>query len=308
MIGRSSTSLAGRLAVRTTACLGAGALAAASLVVVGSGTAAAAAPLLKSANVPSYAGALENNRSFTLYLLSNEKGGKLHCTGSCLATWTPLIVKSNVKTIAVPKNVKGKIGFVKRTATTKQVTFNTYPVYTYTGDTGPNQSTGQDVTSNGGIWHLLHAAAKTAGSTSYLPMLNTTNVGTTYTGVLANAGGRTLYVLSAEAGGTLHCTGACMSTWPPLLVPSSATAASVTLGNGVQGTIGFVTRGAMKQVTFNTYPVYTYTGDTGPSESCGESVTADGGVWTLTTAGATTATGTPVHPVGTGGCGTGYGY
>jgi predicted lipoprotein with Yx(FWY)xxD motif len=308
MTERSSPSTIGRQAVRATACLGAGALAAASLLLAGSGLAGAAAPLLKSANVPGYAGALENSKSFTLYLLSNEKGAKLRCTGSCLATWLPLDVKSTVTKISVPKNVKGKIGFVKRTATTKQVTFNTYPVYTYTGDTGPNQSMGQDVTSNGGIWHLVHAAAKSAGATSYLPMLNTTNVSTNYAGVLANAGGRTLYVLSAEKGGTLHCTGACLSTWPPLLVGSTATPAAVSLGNGVKGTIGFVARGSMKQVTFNTYPVYTYTGDTGPSQSCGENVSADGGTWTLTSAGATSVTGTPVAPVGTGGCGSGYGY
>lgn len=304
MTVRSSTSRTHRLAVRTTACLGAGALAAASLVLAGAGSAAAATPLLKAANVPSYAGALESGSSFTMYLLSNERGAKLHCTGTCLSTWKPLVVKSSVKTIKVATSVKGKIGFVKRTSATKQVTVNTYPVYTYLGDSGPNQSNGQDVTSNGGTWHLVRAGAKAPGATPYLPALNTTNVGATYKGVLANTHTRSLYVLSAEKGGTLHCTGSCVTIWPPLLVSSSTT--SVTLGNGVKGTIGFITRGSMKQVTYNTYPVYTYSGDSSPSQSCGENVMADGGTWTLASAGATTATATPVPPVGAGGCGIGY--
>ncbi|HEV3212701.1 MAG TPA: hypothetical protein VGZ03_04820 [Acidimicrobiales bacterium] len=305
-----ATTLAGRLAVRTTACLGAGALAAAaSLVLAGVGPAGASAPLLKSGSVPSYAGALENNKSFTLYVLSNERGAKLHCTGACLGTWRPLLVKSSVRQVTVAKGVAGKVGFVKRSSATKQVTFNSYPVYTYTGDTGASQSTGQDVTSNGGTWHLVHASAKSSGASPYLPMLNTTNAAnasTVYKGVLSNAAGRTLYVLSAENGGTLHCTGACVGIWPPLLVPNSTT--SITLGNGVKGTIGFVTRGSAKQVTFNTYPVYTYSGDTGASQSCGEGIKADGGTWTLTSAGATTASATQVPPVGAGGCPTGYGY
>jgi len=304
MNARSSTTRASRLVARAAVSVGVGSLAAASLALAGAGPAGAAGPLLKSANIPAYAGVLENSTSFSLYVLSNEKGAKLHCTGSCLSTWKPLVVKSSVKSVTVARTVKGRIGFVKRTIKTKQVTFNTYPVYTYVGDTGPNQSMGQDVTSNGGIWHLVHAAAKSLGATPYLPALNSTNVATTYKGVLANTSLHSLYVLSAEKGGTLHCTGSCVSIWPPLLVPNSTT--SVPLSAGVKGTIGFVIRGSMKQVTFNTYPVYTYSGDSGPSQSCGENIAADGGTWTLASATATAASATPVSPVAGGGCGAGW--
>lgn len=304
MTNRSSTTRVGRLVTRAAACVGVGALGAASLALADAGPAGAAAPLLKSANIPAYAGVLESSSSFSLYLLSNEKGAKLHCTGSCLSTWKPLVVKASVKSVAVAATVKGKIGFVKRTSKTKQVTFNTYPVYSYLGDTGPNQSMGQDVTSNGGTWHLVHATAKSLGATPYLPTLNSTNVAATYKGVLANASLHSLYVLSAEKGGKLHCTGSCPTIWPPLLVPNATT--SVPLGAGVKGTIGFVSRGSMKQVTFNTYPVYTYSGDSGPRQSCGENIAADGGTWTLASATATAASATPVSPVGSGGCGAGW--
>lgn len=304
MTVRTPTRLASRLARRTTACLGAAALAATSFVLAGAVPAGAAAPLLKSANISNFHGILENSHSYSMYTLSNEKGAKLHCTGSCLASWFPLKVKSSVKAITVAKTVKGKIAFVKRSSTLKQVTFNSFPIYTYIGDT-PNQSNGEGITSNGGVWHLVHASAKSPGATPFAPVLNKANT-YYYANVLATNSSASLYVLSVEKGASLKCTGSCLTTWPPLLVPSSAS--SVSMAPGVKGAIGFVTRGAMKQVTFNTYPVYTYSGDSSPNQSCGENVPAFGGRWTLASASATTAAATPVPPVGSGGCYTGGRY
>lgn len=302
----SSATRPSRLAVRAAACLGAGALAATSLVLSAADPAAAATPFLKSANVPNYARVLENGASRSLYVLSTEKGAKVHCTAACAATWIPLVVRSSVKKVSVARSVKGTIGFVRRTAKTKQVTFNTYPVYTYTGDSGPSQSNGEGVAADGGVWHLVHAAATFAGSTPFATILGAANIpATTYKGVLVNGSSRSLYVLSAEKGTSIKCTGGCLTTWPPLLVAASTT--SVSLSAGVDGTIGFVPRGSMKQVTFNSYPVYTYSGDLGATESCGQGIVADGGTWTLTDASATTAAATQVATA-TGGCGVNYGY
>src|SRR5438093_6114640 len=77
---------------------------------------------------------------------------------------------------------------------------------------------------------------------------------------LINAQGRTLYMLTADQGGKVTCTGSsCTSVWPPLLVP---TGGSVAAGTGVTssklGTIK-TPSGAM-QVTYNKWPLYTYSG------------------------------------------------
>ena len=304
MIDRSPRSTTPRihwLALRAGAVAGAATLAATSLAVAGVGPAAAASPLLKSAGIPNYARVLENGASRSLYVLSTERGAKVHCTAACASTWHPLVVRSTVKSVSVGAMVKGKVGFVKRTATTKQVTFNSYPLYTYTGDAGPSRSSGEAVAADGGVWHLVHASAATAGGTPYAPILNSANVpATTYKGVLANSSSRSLYVLSAEQGTSIHCAASCLTTWPPLLVTSSTT--SIAIAAGVKGTIGFVTRGSMKQVTFNSFPVYTYSGDTAPSQACGQGIAADGGTWTLASAAATSAGSTPVA-TGSGGCG-----
>ncbi len=290
-----------RRARRLATCLGVAALVATPLVVVGQGSAGAAAPVLKSANVPSYPAVVENSTSHTLYILSTEKGAKLHCTSSaCLAAWHPLEVKSSVKKVAVASAVKGKVGFVKRSATMKQVTLNTYPLYTFSGDKGANEATGEAVAADGGTWHLVHAAAKTAATTADNPALIAANI-PAYNGILENTSARSLYILSTEKGATLKCTSSsCLQTWPPLLVPTATT--SVTFGAGVKGTIGFVTRSATeKQVTYNSYPVYTFSNDTGPNQSSGQGVAADGGTWTLVTASATTAAATPVSGGSSGG-------
>jgi predicted lipoprotein with Yx(FWY)xxD motif len=149
-------------------CLGAVAITASVVVLAPMLSASGAtAPVMKSANVSGFPGALVNHSSRSLYILSAEKGAKLKCKADCLATWPPLLVKTSVKTVALGANVKGKIGFVARSSTMKQVTFNSYPVYTYQGDTGTLQSNGEGITADGGTWTLVKAKASSPSSTPF---------------------------------------------------------------------------------------------------------------------------------------------
>jgi predicted lipoprotein with Yx(FWY)xxD motif len=258
---------------------------------------ATTSPFLQSTNVKGYAGTLANGTGRTLYVLSTEKNATVHCVRHCLTTWPPLLVKSSTKSVTLGSGVKGKIGFVKRSSTKKQVTFNSYPVYIYSGDSGAKQSNGEGIHADGGTWTMVHASATAASATPYARIRPTLQSSNTYyySDVLANSNAYSLYLLSTEKGGTLNCTGTCTSTWLPLEVTSNMK--PVSIGPGVDGTIGFVSRGAsLYQVTFNSYPVYRYTGDTGATESTGEGVVQFGGTWYLLNATATTAAATPVAP------------
>ena len=63
-----------------------------------------------------------------------------------------------------------------------------------------------------------------------------------YGEVLTNSAGYSLYVLSTESKGKLHCTSSsCLGGWPPLLVAKNA---MITAGSGVKGKISHVTRGS----------------------------------------------------------------
>ena len=256
-----------------------------------------AASQLQSVTAGPYRGMLANSKAVSLYVLSAESAGKLHCTAAlCLKAWPPLLVRSATKSVSLGKGVKGRTGFLRRSSTMKQVTFNGYPVYRFSGDTGARQSNGEGIVADGGTWTLASASATTTVSTPVKPKALLLSVGASpYVNVLGTAGSLSLYALSNESAGKLHCTGACLPIWPPLVVPTAIT--SVSLGAGVKGTIGFVTRTASsKQVTFNGFPVYVYSGDGGPGQSSGEGIVADGGTWELVSAAATTTGTTQIPP------------
>jgi predicted lipoprotein with Yx(FWY)xxD motif len=122
-------------------------------------------PPLNKANAGGYSGILVSSTHRSLYVLSVESGGHIRCRAACLSFWPPMIVKSSVTTVKIGNGVKGKIGFVRRSATTKQVTFNGFPVYWFSGDSGPNQVNGQGISLDGGMWSLVHAGSSSARST-----------------------------------------------------------------------------------------------------------------------------------------------
>jgi predicted lipoprotein with Yx(FWY)xxD motif len=126
---------------------------------------------LKAGNVSGFGEILTNAHGFSLYGLSDEFGGKLACTGECLKFWPPVLVSKSATKVSLGAGVTGEIGFVARSATTKQVTFDGYPLYTFVKDSGPGQKHGEGVVAFGGTWGLLRASslilpAKAAAATS----------------------------------------------------------------------------------------------------------------------------------------------
>src|SRR5947207_10301730 len=99
--------------------------------------------------------------------------------------------------------------------------------------------------------------------------------------VLVNRAGLTLYSLSAETKGRFVCTGACVSTWHPLLIrrgrkPSGAhSLATIRRPNG------------QTQVTYRGKPLYTFSGDHKRGDANGEGF-RDVGVWHAAVAGTST--------------------
>jgi predicted lipoprotein with Yx(FWY)xxD motif len=90
--------------------------------------------------------------------------------------------------------------------------------------------------------------------------------------ILTTMKGKTLYSLSAETKGRFICTGACLASWKPLVVPA-----------GVKPT-GPVALGTRKrpdgrtQVTYKGLPLYSFNGDTKPGEANGQGL-KDVGTW-----------------------------
>jgi predicted lipoprotein with Yx(FWY)xxD motif len=98
--------------------------------------------------------------------------------------------------------------------------------------------------------------------------------------VLVNGSGMTLYHYTKDSSGTVTCTGSCAKIWPPLTLPKGRS--KTTGGSGVMGSFGTASNpaGGSAVVTYNGWPLYTYSGDKSSSEANGQGLL---GVWFVAT-------------------------
>jgi predicted lipoprotein with Yx(FWY)xxD motif len=106
---------------------------------------------------------LDNGQGRTLYVFQADTGTKSNCSGACAANWPPL-------TSANPTVGKGAsaamVGTSKRSDGTTQVTYNGHPLYTFTGDSSPGDTSGQGVNAFGGLWYAVSPAGQQVTSSA----------------------------------------------------------------------------------------------------------------------------------------------
>ncbi len=135
----------------------------------GSGGPASAASVDVASN-PKLGQILVDGQGRTLYRFQKDTGGQSSCSGSCASIWPP-------DTTASPKAGTGvsasKLGAVKRSDGTMQVTYAGHPLYTYTADTSPGQVSGNGINTFGGVWNAVQpngspapAGTSTGGSSA----------------------------------------------------------------------------------------------------------------------------------------------
>jgi predicted lipoprotein with Yx(FWY)xxD motif len=88
--------------------------------------------------------------------------------------------------------------------------------------------------------------------------------------LVAGSNSMTLYQFAQDTpnSGTSACTGSCVGTWPPLIIPGGTTPSAAT---GITGQVGTITRsdGLGIQVVYNGRPLHFYSGDTKPGDANG---------------------------------------
>jgi len=94
---------------------------------------------------------LVNAQGRTLYYFVPERGDRVVCTGQCTNAWPPLFSASMAPTAGAA--LPGQLGVVAR-AGSEQITYNHWPLYTFAGDGGPDQTNGQGVFGFGGKWFV----------------------------------------------------------------------------------------------------------------------------------------------------------
>ena len=157
---------AARVAGMTAAGLAVAALVLFGLVVAGAGSPAPAATgtatgtgtgtgtgtILKTTTIGGTT-VLTNAKGFTLYSFAPDTPAASKCYGSCAVYWPPV-----TGTAAASPGVPGRIGTIKRTDGSEQLTYNGHPLYTYIADTAPGQARGNNINLNGGVWHEVPAS------------------------------------------------------------------------------------------------------------------------------------------------------
>jgi predicted lipoprotein with Yx(FWY)xxD motif len=88
--------------------------------------------------------ALVNGDGMTLYTFDNDSKGKSNCNGQCANLWLPLIATTD-------ERASGDYSLITRSDGRKQWAYKGKPLYSWTKDTKPGDTTGDGVNS---VWHV----------------------------------------------------------------------------------------------------------------------------------------------------------
>jgi predicted lipoprotein with Yx(FWY)xxD motif len=103
---------------------------------------------------------LVNPAGRTLYVFMKDQHSHVTCTGSCASFWPPLKWKGSGTPKAGGTAKNSLMGADKNPSGGKVVTYNHWPLYTYSGDSAAGQAKGWNLNLNGGKWYVISALGK----------------------------------------------------------------------------------------------------------------------------------------------------
>ncbi len=92
----------------------------------------------------------------TLYLFAKDSGTQSACFGTCAHYWPP--ARASGKPTAGNGLNASLLGTTSRSDGGAQLTYNGHPLYQFSGDQNPGDTSGQGLTDFGGSWYALSAA------------------------------------------------------------------------------------------------------------------------------------------------------
>ena len=99
-------------------------------------------------------------RGYALYMFQPDNQRSVTCTGACAGSWPPVKVPDGGSYAAGPGVDRSLLGTDPDPGGGTVLTYNGWPLYTYTGDVQPAQATGQAIDLNGGEWYVLRPAGQ----------------------------------------------------------------------------------------------------------------------------------------------------
>ncbi len=104
---------------------------------------------------------LVDSNGMTLYYFQKDQNGESACYGACEQGWPPLTTEGAPQ--AGEGAMASKLGTTKRKDGAVQVTYNSWPLYTFVEDKKPGEDNGTDSKAFGASWYPLHPNGEKAG-------------------------------------------------------------------------------------------------------------------------------------------------
>jgi predicted lipoprotein with Yx(FWY)xxD motif len=102
-----------------------------------------------------------NSKGYALYMFVPDDQRQVTCTSFCADTWPPVRLPASATLAAGPGVQSSLLGSdVDPAGGRRVVTYDGWPLYSYTGDVQAGQDTGQGIDLNGGYWYLMRPSGK----------------------------------------------------------------------------------------------------------------------------------------------------
>jgi len=106
-----------------------------------------------------------DSQGLTVYLLSSDRVGRSNCSAACERVWVP-VTSPGGKPQAGTGFGQSHVGSIQRPDGSDQVTFDGFPLYHYTGDKVPGETTGEGRTALAGTGSAVPPSVGTRGASS----------------------------------------------------------------------------------------------------------------------------------------------
>ena len=136
----------------------------------GAATSAATGNTVSTQSISGSGTVLVDAQGLPLYTNDMDKGSNIACTGECVTEWVPLAVQGQPS--SSDSAVQSKLGTVKRSDGSTQVTFGGQPLYTFAEDTAGQVTGDGEMDSFGGTnftWTVASTSGSSAGGSAAAP-------------------------------------------------------------------------------------------------------------------------------------------
>jgi predicted lipoprotein with Yx(FWY)xxD motif len=107
---------------------------------------------------------LTDSQGRTVYLFQKDTGTTSTCSGECAVDWPPVTTKG--KPTAGTGLTASKLGTTQRSGGSRQVTYNSHPLYRFQEDHNPGDVNGQGINAFGANWYVVSPAGAAITSQS----------------------------------------------------------------------------------------------------------------------------------------------